>query len=214
MAKGLGILGTIFVVAGLVWYFFYSQAVPGFWVLNSGESFFHFSSTKNGDIIEEHAITNLVGEVEFTGKVIVRLDLNSLDTGIDIRDERMKEFLFEVDKYPVARIEADYNLSVFGEIEPGSVEVVPMNFTVFLHGVEKEYQLALQFDRQAWDRVVITPAEDFIVEAADFQLEEGLLKLRDLAGLDDISTKVPMNFTFVFEGTASFALTEEIEPRK
>ena len=86
-------------------------------------------------------------------------------------------------------------------------DVIPFeDHVAFRYAYESRY-------RQAWDRVVVTPAEDFAVEAADFQLEDGLLKLRGLAGLDDISTKVPMNFTFVFEGTASFALTEEIEPR-
>ena len=116
--KTLGVAGTLLAVAGLIWYFFYAQGVPGFWVLNSGESFFHFSSTKNGDISEQHTLTSLVGEASFTGKIVVRLDLTSLDTGIDIRDQRMREFLFEVEKFPVARIEADYDLAVFGEIAP------------------------------------------------------------------------------------------------
>lgn len=201
MAKGLGILGTILVVAGLIWYFFFSQGVPGFWVLNSEESSFTFSSTKNGDITEELSITSLVGEADFTGKFVVRLDLTSLETGIDIRNERMREFLFEVEKYPVARIEADYDLAVFGEIAPGETKIINMPFTLNLHGVEKEMDLSVTVYRSEWDKVIITPAEEFIIEAADFNMARGLLTLKSLAGLDDISTQVPITFKLVFEGT-------------
>lgn len=211
MGRVLGILATILVVTGLVWYFFYSQGIPGAWKLRTDQSSFHFSSTKNGDITEEHSITKLVGEANFTGEVVVRLDLTSVETGIDIRNERMREFLFEVDKYPVARIEAEYDLSVFGEIGPGSIEIVPMTFTVFLHGVEKEMELDMTIDRQAWDRVVITPAEDLVIDAADFQLEDGLNTLKELAGLDDISTSIPMTFELVFEGTAEVSFSSDIK---
>ncbi len=143
MGKALGIGGALLAVVGLVWYFFFSQAVPGFWVLNSGESFFHFSSTKNGDISEQHTITSLVGEASFTGKITVRLDLTSIYTGIDIRDQRMREFLFEVEKFPVARIEADYDLAVFGEIGPGETQIIAMPFTLKLHGIEKQMDISV-----------------------------------------------------------------------
>lgn len=199
MGKALGILGAIFAVAGLIWYFFYSQGVPGAWELNADESSFNFSSTKNGDITEQHSIGSLVGEADFTGQIVVRLDLSTVDTGIEIRDQRMREFLFEVDKYPVARIEADYDLDVLGEIAPGSEQIITLPFAVKLHGVEKEMTLAVKINRPEWGRVIITPAGDFIIEAADFNMEEGLLTLKGLAGLEDISTQVPITFKLVFE---------------
>jgi polyisoprenoid-binding protein YceI len=203
MGKALGIAGTLLAVAGLIWYFFYAQGVPGFWVLNSEESFFHFSSVKNGDISEQHTLTSLVGEASFTGKIVVRLDLTSLDTGIDIRDQRMREFLFEVEKFPVARIEADYDLAVFGEIAPGETQIIAMPFTLKLHGIEKQMEISVTVYRSEWNKVIITPTEDLIIDAADFNLEEGINTLKSLAGLNDISTRVPVTFKLVFEGATT-----------
>lgn len=198
----LGIIAGVLALAGLGWYFFYSQGVPGFWALDSEASAFYFSSTKNGDIEERHTFHNLDGNADFTGDFLIRIDLASVDTGVEIRDERMRDILFETAKYPVARIEGKFALGDLAEVAVGETVKRTFAVTLSLHGVEKEMDIAVNFERMKWDRVKITPAGGIVIQAGDFNLESGLETLRGIVGLESISPRVPIDFTLVFDGDA------------
>lgn len=205
MKKGwiaVTIVAGVIGIAGLSWYVLYSQGVPGFWQLDVEASSFYFSSTKNGDIEERHTIHNLDGKADFTGKFLIRLDLTSVDTGVEVRDERMREILFETAKYPVARIEGKFALADLAEVAVGETVERTFPVTLDLHGVEKEMDIAVYFERVKWDRVKITPAGEFVIRAGDFNLESGLETLRGIVGLESISPEVPIDFVLVFDGEA------------
>ena len=57
------------------------------WLLNNHRSELTFVSTKAIDIAEVHRFDSLAGRIEDNGKAVVTIDLASVDTGIDIRDE-------------------------------------------------------------------------------------------------------------------------------
>ena len=74
------------------------------WVLVKQDSRLDFASIKKGNLGEVHHFEALKGGVDENGKVNVTIDLSSVQTYVDIRNERLKEFLFETAKFPVATI--------------------------------------------------------------------------------------------------------------
>jgi polyisoprenoid-binding protein YceI len=65
-------------------------------------------------------------------------DLNSLDTGINMRDKHMKEKYLQVDKFPNAKLRiTKMNLPSDPTTGKLSAENIPFEGTLSLHGVEK-----------------------------------------------------------------------------
>lgn len=203
MNKFLGGVVALGLVIGLAWYFLYTEAIPGHWTLVTEESSFHFSSTKNGDFTEEHSIKNIEGSADYSGDFMIRLDLASVETGVEIRNQRMRDFLFETAQYPVARIEGKFKLVEVAELQTGDEEVIPVKFTLTLHGVQKDMEVKVSILRREWRKVVLTPVQDIVIHAADFNLDGGIEKLRELAGLDTISHDVPITFKLTFKGDSN-----------
>jgi hypothetical protein len=55
-----------------------------------------FVSTKAGAVAEVHRFTSLRGGIDARGNVAIAIFLRSIDTLMPIRDERMRELLFEM----------------------------------------------------------------------------------------------------------------------
>ena len=79
----------------------------GAWDLQADASTFNFVSVKKDTIGEVLHFKKLSGQIDKNGKAGITIDLNSVDTGVQIRDERMREFLFETGKYPSATYQAN-----------------------------------------------------------------------------------------------------------
>ena len=72
--------------------------VQAAWTLNGDDSTLSFISTKAVNVAEIHKFTTLSGGVDDTGNVTgISIALASVDTGIEIRDDRMREMLFDTD---------------------------------------------------------------------------------------------------------------------
>ena len=76
------------------------------WQLDTDGSQISFVTVKAGDIAEVHSLSKLSGNVSFgeghSGEVNLDIHLESVETSIPIRNERILEFLFEVAQFPLA----------------------------------------------------------------------------------------------------------------
>jgi len=70
--------------------------------------------------------------------------------------------------------------------------------TVSLHGQAASYEAAVIVARDKDGSLTVATSEPIIVNAADFELGAGIAKLQELAGLDSISTAVPVSARLVF----------------
>ena len=64
------------------------------WQVAPEESRIAFGSVKKDSVGETHHFGTISGDVDDTGQVSVVIDLNSVETWIDIRNERMVEHVF------------------------------------------------------------------------------------------------------------------------
>ena len=77
------------------------------WALDNERSHLTFVSIKAKDVAEIHTFKEMSGTVDTDGKIAVNLMLDSVETLIPIRNERMRELLFETAKYKEAGVEAE-----------------------------------------------------------------------------------------------------------
>ncbi len=169
------------------------------WRLNNDLSKLSFVSIKATDIGEVHSFTRLAGTIGNDGVVDLNIDLTSVETLIPIRNERMQEFLFETGAFPVAHIAATLDTAMLAGLKPGDVQVQAVEATLTLK--EKSIPLTMQMiaAKVSDTRLVVSSLQPVLLNAAAVGLSEGVEKLRDIAGLPNISQAVPVGVVLTFE---------------
>ncbi|MBB4286972.1 YceI family protein [Roseospira goensis] len=171
------------------------------WTLDDGASFLSFASIKAFDIGEVHSFSDLSGGVAEDGTATVRIDLGSVNTGIDIRNERMRDMLFNVAQFPVATITASVPLDNMESLAVGDSAVRDVTAQFSLVGESNDLAMPVMVTRLGEGRVMVQPLQVLMVQADDYALGEGIRKLREVAGLEHISHAVPATFTLFFDRT-------------
>lgn len=168
------------------------------WELDSAGSKLHFVSIKNGGTAEVHSFATMVGYLGDAGKAEVTIDLDSVQTLIDIRDERMREMLFETVKFPSATISAQVDPDVLAVAAEGGVLTAEVPVTLSLHGKEKSLTIPVVIVGEGERRLRVFSAQPLLINAADFGLAEGVAALQKVAGLQSIATAVPVTLQLLF----------------
>ena len=151
-----------------------------------------FVSIKNDVIGEVSHFDTLSGSVTDAGDVEVRVVLDSIETNVGIRNERMKTMLFEVGLYPEAVITAQLDAEAIATMSDGGVANVALQIDLHGQTVTKDAQLNIAVTDQG---VSATTAQPILLTAAEFGLEGGVAALQAVAGLNAISRVIPVTVT-------------------
>ena len=148
-----------------------------------------FVSIKNNVIGEVSHFDTLSGSVTDAGDVEVRVVLDSVETNVGIRNERMKTMLFEVGLYPEAVITAQLDAEAIATMSDGGVTNVALQIDLHGQTVTKYAQLNIAVTDQG---VSATTTQPILLTAAEFGLEGGVAALQEVAGLNAISRVIPV----------------------
>ena len=148
-----------------------------------------FVSIKNNTIGEVSHFEILSGSVTDAGEVEVRVVLDSVETNVGIRNERMKAMLFEVGLYPEAVITTQLDAGSMAVLSGGGVTNVALQIDLHGQTVTKNVQLSVAVSDQG---VNATTTQPILLSAADFGLEGGVAALQEVAGLNAISRVIPV----------------------
>lgn len=170
----------------------------GAWTVDSAASDLSYVSIKSGNIAETNTFENVTGSVSADGTANVEIDLASVSTGVDIRDERMKELFFVVADNPTATITAQVDPAQFEALAIGANTETTLNGTLSLKGVETTFETDVTVTRAGADRVVVVSDTPVIIYADALELTDGLAQLQELAGLPSITPVVPVSFSLTF----------------
>ena len=176
-----------------------SMTATADWSLDSRKSNVSFVTIKVGDIAEAHHFKTVTGSVNDHGNVNVAIDLTSVETNIDIRNERMQKFLFETDDHPTANVSTKLDIAALEKKLSDTNRMrmaLPMKLN--LHGVEGDIDADVFVTRLADNQILVETAAPILIHADDFSLLGGVAKLMELAGLSAISPAVPVNVSLVF----------------
>jgi polyisoprenoid-binding protein YceI len=166
------------------------------WILVNEASQLNFVSTKATHIAETHTFSELSGAITKDGAAELVIDLTSVNTGIDIRDQRMQSMLFNVASFPKAQISTRLDLSAVERLSEPTTLIIDAQLSLAGQTAPVEGQvLVVPMDR---DRVSITTVAPIIVQASSLGLESGVEALREIAGLPSIGYSVPVTFSLTF----------------
>jgi hypothetical protein len=157
-----------------------------------------FVSIKANDIAEVSSFDEMAGTIGDDGQVKVSLMLDSVDTLVPIRNERMREFLFETTNYKEATLTAKLDPAAIAKMKPGDIVEIAAEGNLSLHGQEQPMLLYMQAAKVNDSTVMVASRQPLIVDAAKFGMSEGVEKLREIAGLASISKAVPVTFVLTF----------------
>tara|TARA_R110002050_G_scaffold71891_3_gene154625 strand:+ start:7005 stop:7616 length:612 start_codon:yes stop_codon:yes gene_type:complete len=164
------------------------------WVIDTHDSQLNFISIKKGNIAETHQFNQLNGRYDSQGQFTLDIDLASVDTKIPVRDDRMKNYLFEVNTFSTANISAMIDTDLVDAIAEGASQRLTIDAKLDLHGVIKPLTLDVIVTRLVGAKLSIVSSQPVIINADDFALSPGINKLMELASLPSISQAVPVSF--------------------
>ena len=145
---------------------------------------------------EVHYFRTLSGGIK-DGEVSVRIPLVDVETLIPIRNERMQTMLFETEMYPTATLSAAVDMDQVMGLESGEYLDMTVQFNLVLHERRKLITAPVTVARLG-DEIHVTTIKPLILNAAYYKLGEGVERLREVAGLNMISTAVPVTARLVF----------------
>lgn len=159
----------------------------------------NFISIKKSSIAELNTFTALQGSLDEKGDLHLTVGLASVNTGIPTRDDRIREFFFQVPQYPEATIYATISPAKYSGLKPGEEVLLEVEATLDLHGVSQVVKSSLRVIRMANGQLLATTVHPILLNIAEFNLGAGLEKLRGLASLPSIDSIIPVYFELVFD---------------
>ncbi len=188
------------IITGLAAAFLATSATfanAGVWVLDGAASSISFGSIKKTELGETHYFPDLSGGVDAAGNVSVDIDLGSVQTNIDIRNERMIEHVFN--GMATANVSASVDIETLEGLEVGAMTSVMVDATLELLGVETGFDAPMVAVRLSETRVMLVSDGMIFLSTDDLEINAGIDKLQELASLPSITRTAPVTVRFVFD---------------
>ncbi|WP_144222445.1 OmpA family protein [Mesorhizobium amorphae] len=189
---GIALLGLLF--CGLETA---AGAAPN-WTLDPSASVLTYQSVKKNTIVETNKIRNITGTLSSAGDAKISFDLNSVDTGVDLRNVRMRFLFFETFNYPTAEVTAKVNPAAFADLGSKRRVKTTLPFRLNLHGVDKELEASVVVTMISDTQVSVASEAPVAVRVEDFGLLPNVEKLQQAANVTNIVPTASVSFDFVF----------------
>ena len=169
----------------------------GEWVLSAEDSKVAFGSIKKGTIGESHHFSGLSGSVTADGMVVVDIDLSTVETWIEKRNERMVKWVFDA-AHPTATLSAQLDPAELNAIEVGGTALINAKGTLNLNGNDISINADMFVARLGENKVMVTTDEMIMLSTAEAGIDDGISKLMELASLPSIARVSPVTLRLVF----------------
>lgn len=176
---------------------FVTTTHAGQWKLDNKVSSLTFITSKNSSKTEVQTFNKLQGKIAGT-KVTLSVDLSSVDTGIQIRDQRLRELFFTVAKFPTATVTLDIHKSDIYPMKPGQIKTLELDAEITLQGITQKKTVKLQVVELEKNKRLVFATQPVIINLKDFNLLKGLNTLREIAKLKSINAAIPVTFSLIF----------------
>ncbi len=168
------------------------------WQLDNKNSRLNFVSVKKGTVAENHHFSALEGSINKSGKVSIKVDLTSVDTNIVIRDERMKKFVFETEKFTSAMFDAQLDKDLLSTLNIGDSYVKTVTGNLSFHGQTQVVAIEVNVTKTNGKTLLVNTTKPFFIKADAYGVVAGINKLKELAALPSIDYVVPVSFSVIF----------------
>lgn len=171
------------------------------WQLVNKDSQLSFVSIKAAHIAERHTFKALSGNVKEDGTAQLSVDLASVSTGIEIRDQRMRDLLFSVADFPSADFTTGLDLAPVSALAIGAQTNLLVQGKLRVQEIVVDVETEISAVKLADNRLVVATTQPLLLSASALGLADGIERLRAIANLPSISLAVPVTFQLLFEKT-------------
>jgi polyisoprenoid-binding protein YceI len=177
-------------------------SAPAAYRIDAQQSALHFVTTKAGQagvggVSEVGRFSRFDGSFGADGRITLDIDLASVDTGIGIRDDRMRSMLFNVAAMPKATFAAQVDPALVASIGVNASRDVELNGTLTLAGQTKPVAAKLRVARHESGSLHVATRTPIIVDARQFGMQAGVEALREVVGLNFLASAAPVTFSMV-----------------
>ena len=176
-----------------------SQSGFAAWTLNQDDSALYYITSKAAAVSEPNSFTELSGSINDAGNGSLAISLSSVDTAVDIRNERMRDIVFQVASYPIASISVQADGAMLAGMSVGETIQATFDAVIELHGIQQNMPVELTVNKQESGGLLVVLAKPLIINATSFGLAESVEQLREIAGLPSINNNVVVDFTLQFD---------------
>lgn len=171
------------------------------WQLVNTDSQLNFVSIKASHIAERHNFTSLSGNVKEDGTAQLSVDLASVNTGIEIRDQRMRDLLFSIADFPSADFTTALDLAPVSALAIGAQTNLLVQGKLQVQENVVDVETEVSAVKLADNRLMVATTQPLLLSASALGLADGIERLRAIANLPSISLAVPVTFQLLFEKT-------------
>jgi polyisoprenoid-binding protein YceI len=174
------------------------------WEVQPEVSSVQFVTTKAGQagvggISEVQKFTQFSGTLSDAGKLEFAVTLASVQTGFEIRDERLKTMLFKVVETPKATFSADMNSNLIDKLAMGQSSDLEIEGKFTIGGQTKPMKAALRVTRLSATQLQVVTRESLVVNLNDYGMKTGVEALREIMGLNFVASVAPIQLYFLLK---------------
>ncbi len=174
-----------------------SSVTAGEWAIDSGASAVSFGSVKKDTVGESHSFTSVSGMIGQDGAATISVDLGSVETNIDIRNERIGEHVFH--NMASASVTGQVDLATIEALGIGEMAAVYVDATLQLMGKEVGFDAPMIAVRLSETRAMVVSDGLAYISTEDMGIDGGVDMLMELASLPGITRTVPITVRLVFD---------------
>ena len=167
------------------------------WALDAEASRLAFGSVKKEDIGEVHNFETITGMVEADGTTTISIDLTSVQTNIDIRNERIGEHVFK--GITTASLSTKIDLEALEKMTVGETDLIDVEGTLTFLGAKIAVDAEMFIARLSDTKVLVNTNDLIFLSAEEAGINAGLDKLMELASLPSITRTAPVTMRLVFD---------------
>lgn len=166
------------------------------WTLKNADII--FSSTKidsKGNHIEEMGnFTEYSAFFNKKGQFKLEIDLASVNTNIIIRDQRIRDWLFETETFTTASITSNLDAEQINQLKLNESIQITQPITLDLHGIQSNLDADLIITRIEPSILSVKTNQPVILSVANFGMKDGLQKMTEVMNLSEILPDIPITF--------------------
>ncbi len=185
-------------------------ALADSWTLAPEGSHLAYGSIKKDTVGEVNSFTRLSGHVSPDGKADIKIDLSSVETNIDIRNERMIEYVFR--KAGSATLTAQLDMDEVSGLGIGKTTIVDAEAVLSLAVTDAAFDAEMFVARLSETSVMVSTNDMVFLSTEDAGVNAGIDTLMELADLPGITRTVPITARLIFTKDDKKAETEPSAP--
>jgi polyisoprenoid-binding protein YceI len=169
------------------------------WSVSNEQSNISFVTTKAGQpgvagISETQTFKRFAGGLDKQGQIKLAIDLASVDTGIEIRDERLRTMLWNVKATPQAVFTAKLPVDLLAQVNGNNAANIEVEGQLEMAAQSKPVKAKLRITHMGADSLQVVTLAPIVINASDFGIKAGVEAMREVMGLNFLSSSAPVSF--------------------